>query len=489
MRQVETSPFFDFFQVARVARVLLFIIALSICWSLALMLVFAPGLSSNDSAQRAWMMTSVVEAGTTSTYTTPRLVFEHVFPPMMTLTGASLRSIGGGWSLHTFLQACWLFSSFGVLAVLIMGCLRGCLVWLSFCLIPIVWNHTMAMLPDAVVAAALLTITSALLWPTQPARRQLLLRCGIIFASGAFAFGYRFNTVTVLPLLVVAVFVMSPRFGKLGAASLVAALVLSAGIGPLLQRLVPYRESDVVAPMLAWEHVGTLRFTGDPDLRARHSLDAILGKDGETARAISAHSWESMVPTCFAPDASLPAGLLRQPDVGSRIRHSFIDLVRDKPVLYARNKLRVWRTVLGIGNPSGLYWIGTTPPAWIKDRGIDLSATGPLSAWREPINQWGERFSTQTRLAWLPWVWCSITLILAALSLVNRTRMPAHAQLIAQHALLLWLIGLCYFAGFLVIAGSYEWRYYFPSFAFHLLAACAWAFVLIATLRHCVVNR
>ncbi len=87
------------------------------------MLVFAPGLSSNDSAQRAWMMTSVVEAGTTSTYTTPRLVFEHVFPPMMTLTGASLRSIGGGWSLHTFLQACWLFSSFGVLAVLIMGLL------------------------------------------------------------------------------------------------------------------------------------------------------------------------------------------------------------------------------------------------------------------------------------------------------------------------------------------------------------------------------
>ena len=312
MRQVETSPFFDFFQVARVARVLLFIIALSICWSLALMLVFAPGLSSNDSAQRAWMMTSVVEAGTTSTYTTPRLVFEHVFPPMMTLTGASLRSIGGGWSLHTFLQACWLFSSFGVLAVLVMGCLRGCLVWLSFCLIPIVWNHTMAMLPDAVVAAALLTITSALLWPTQPARRQLLLRCGIIFASGAFAFGYRFNTVTVLPLLVVAVFVMSPRFGKLGAASLVAALVLSAGIGPLLQRLVPYRESDVVAPMLAWEHVGTLRFTGDPDLRARHSLDAILGKDGETARALMGVDGAHMLRSrCFASRRIAPSARCR----------------------------------------------------------------------------------------------------------------------------------------------------------------------------------
>ena len=160
------------------------------------------------------------------------------------------------------------------------------------------------------VSQVLLSLqVSRVLLSLQVSQVLLSLALGIGLAA---AVGLR----VFIPLLVVAVLVMSPRFGKLGVASLVAALVLSAGVGPLLQRLVPYRESDVVAPMLAWEHVGTLRFTGDPDLRARHSLDAILGKDGETARAISAHSWESMVPTCFAPDASLPAGLLRQPDVG-----------------------------------------------------------------------------------------------------------------------------------------------------------------------------
>lgn len=486
----DASPDHEEAAIKPLARCLTGLLLGSLLWSLALTLIFAPGLSSNDSAQRAWMMTSVVEAGKPSTYTTPRLVFEHVFPPMMTLVGATLREVWGGWALHTFLQAFWLFGSFGVVATLLLGPRRGILLWLVFCAVPIVWNHAVAMLPDATVTAALLTMFCVLLWPAQPHRRFLLLRCTILFFCGAFAFGYRFNTLTALLL---GLLPFTTTWSRRGVACAAAALVLSAGVGPLLQKLVPYRDSDVVSPMLAWEHVGTLRLTGDADERARHSLDAILGKEGETARAVSVHTWDSMVPTCFTPDAPLPAGLLRQPHVGAQVRAAFIALLRDKPVLYARSKLRVWKMVMGVGNPPGLYWIGTTPPAWIKDRGIDLSPTAPtpLAGLRVPLSDWGERMTARTRTLWTPWLWCLLTTALGATCLLARRRISASAQAAAlsRHASLLWLTGLSYFGAFLIISGSHEWRYYFPAFALHVLSAAVWLVALISVLRATPTDR
>jgi len=127
---------------------------------------------------------------------------------MMAIIAAGLRWLTGTWGVMTLLQCWWLFASLGVLAQRVLGTRVGTLVWLLTLCVPLVWNTTIAMLPDAWVAASLCTMLACTLAASDSrlhARSRaapLLLAC--FAASAVVFFGFRHNSITVLPVFVLA---------------------------------------------------------------------------------------------------------------------------------------------------------------------------------------------------------------------------------------------------------------------------------------------
>lgn len=446
---------------AMTPRAAAWIVVGALGWASALMAIFWPGLCTNDGAHRLLVALSMNQPDKAPTGDVSSKVFEHVFPPMMSLVAAGVHGVTGSWGVLTLLHAWWFFASLGVLCVLALGRRRGVALWVVLSLLPCVWNHAVAILPDAAVSAGLMTAACCMLW----GRGHVMLRVAVCCVGLVVACGYRYNTMTALAGVSLCLLVVAQREQWRAVAGFATAIVLAVVVATGLPRLIAYRPSDVVSPMLAWEHVGALKLAGRDDVVERHSLDDIAGA-GATRAAMAKHSWEAFSSVVFGSGAPLPAPALRDVAVGERVRQAWWKMVRDEPVLYAKAKLRIWWTMLGATHQRDFAVIGSTPPAWVREYGVDVEAPASRREMRARVNDAGAVFTFATLAGCAPYTWLVVSVTACAIAWLRRrsSAIDGHARLDLLRGVLLLVTGWAYYAAFLVYAGSYEWRYFMPAF-------------------------
>jgi hypothetical protein len=464
----------------------LFISAASLLLAAALLIIFWPGLATNDTGHRLCLADAML-CGASPGHPNPRpgfaplpdTVYQHVFPPMMSVVAAGLRGLTGTWGFMTLLQCWWLFASLGVLAQRVLGARLGTLAWLVIIAVPFVWNTAIAMLPDAWVAASLCTMLASLLALQSSTRKPAWL---IAFSLSALVFlGFRHNSITVLPVFAVAGGWLwlqsraSPHRANTRRAILAGALSLLGAFvfAKALPRALPWQDADVPATIMVWEHASMLRLANDEALTARHSLNDVaraanaLDPATATTRALAQHDWVMFNTIVYGPDAPLPARAIRND--GTAARAAFWKLLREEPLLYARAKFQIWRTVLGLRHAGPVLFITADEngPVWTHQYGAHLGLSGPLAP-NAPtrILTLLQRVTTATLALWMPYLWFSLALLALAIALARRSRALAPG-------LLLLAAAAAYYAGFLILSPAFEWRYFLPSFVLLLLAILA----------------
>lgn len=483
----------------------LLIIAASFGLACVLMFVFWPGLATNDSGHRLCLADALLR-GALPGHPNPRpgfaplpdSVYQHVFPPMMAIIAAGLRWLTGTWGVMTLLQCWWLFASLGVLAQRVLGTRVGTLVWLLTLCVPLVWNTTIAMLPDAWVAASLCTMLACTLAASDSrlhARSRaapLLLAC--FAASAVVFFGFRHNSITVLPVFVLAgawtwLAARSRTPSDRRAARTATLAAAGATLGALLFARVlpaalPWRAADVPATIMVWEHASVLRVAHDDALIARHSLNDVAraagatDPDTATTRALAQHDWVMFNTIVYGPDAPLPARGIR--DDGAPARAAFWKLIHEEPLLYARAKLHIWATVLGLRHAGPVLFITADEqgPPWTHQYGVYLGLSGPLAHDAPASNALAptidstpspptrilalaQRVTNATLPLWMPYLWFAASTLAIVIALL---RPLASSRRDVGPILLLFAASIAYYAGFLILSPAFEWRYFLPSF-------------------------
>ncbi|MFO0858435.1 MAG: hypothetical protein U0640_13900 [Phycisphaerales bacterium] len=473
------------------------VIALSAFYALALTLIFWPGLATNDSGHRLCLAWSLIHGRDFGPVAMPESIFQQVFPPAMSLVAAALRWLTGTWGVMTFLGAWLFFASFGVLSIATLGRRVGLAIWLLLMITPPVWNHAIAMLPDAWVAAALCTMLTVFVRRSRQsdgARSE----CGegvstrrggsrvvtwlVLIVSSLVFFTFRHNSITVLPLLLLLGVLWVLRWTpfdraydfarrRRGIGAIIAVMMLGVVVAQLLphfaSRVIGWRSADVSATIMSWEHVAMLKLAGERthELVSRHSLDHVTANQPADATnlALQRFDWVAFNSIVYGEGAPLPARAIR--DDGVAMREAFWKLVKAEPWLYAKAKVRIWASVMGLRHDGPLIGITSNPPRWTEKYRVDLSQTHPIVD-ASSIPDRIDRVMRASMWLWMPYTWFGVgfvSLIVAACRRSTRSSslLPAVA---------LFLAAAMYYAGFLIVSPGFEWRYFLPSFV--LLVIC-----------------
>lgn len=477
-------------------RVLFLVIVLSALHALMLSIAFWPGLATNDSGHRLCLSWSLIHGRSAGPTHMPESTFQQVFPPAMSLVAAGLRWTTGSWGVMTLLGAWWFFASVGALSIAILGRNLGLFAWLAISATPLVWNHALAMLPDAWVGAAICTILAiltsephgnTLAFTTVRRRRGHVLLLALLATSGIVLFTFRHNSVTLLPMLLILAVLGTTRAtpikqhsscpGRRGLCvtvivTMLCVVTLSFLLPIFTSRALGWRTADVPATILAWEHVGVLRLAGDrsEELIATHSLDHVCDDQpaDATRLAIKQHDWVAFNSIVYGDGAPLPAKGLR--DDGVAMREAFWSLVKDEPILYARCKLKVWASVMGMRHDGPLIVITANPPRWTERYGVDLSQTHPVVDASNVLTDI-DRLTRSTMWLWMPYAWFGCALLTMAFACSKALQNNSARSLISP--IILVITAASYYAGFLIISPGFEWRYFLPSFVLLVLAVFA----------------
>ena len=449
---------------------------LAAVWTLVLGLIYWPGLGLEDSAARS--IHAMQMAGETKL---PANLFSHWFPHGLTLLMAASLLLFDSVAPLFLLQAMWLAMNVGCLLVLLAG-KRVALATLAVMMVyPPIFTHAAAHLADGWTTAALCGLAICLVLWYRRARRMkagaddtpLWVRCVILLQ---FLFGlvvvltFRSNTVTVLPIVGVCMvwFVRPWPRAVAGVAALLGLLFLSTKINDE----IPWERRDTVATSLVWEYVGMLKLSEDPELVERYNLDAICVKGKTIEDVIERHNW-------FAHDTimwQMPI-TLRERDVwkveNNLVREMYPKLVRERPDLYVRMKLEIWKSIFGFRGNTALAFVHSRPPTWTEQFGVSFKPTGPLASVNEAIYKWCDRHDVALQRTTLPFIWFGLAFV--GVVLAGKTRA------LTWPVVILLLMAMAYYAGFMLITPAVSYRYFMPS---HVLLVC----VIVATARRTLVR-
>ncbi|GEM_PF-1284193 len=437
------------------------------------MAMFAPGLSITDSASRA--LTAAFYANDAQV---PLWATDQWFPPAMAIAMASALRWTGTVGTHTFVVCWWFYASSGMLLARLLPA-RWALAGIALLMLyPPIWNHAVAILPDAPTAAAICTILCCAFWARDRAacfaRRDESCQQASIparaLAIGGFSiacvvlFSYRANSITLAPL-VIALVLWAWRPWK-HALAIVMVVLASVGYGTSLDDLLPLRKWDTLAGSLVWEHVGMLRLNRDEKVARAHSIAPLCTQQGldplvANAKAILVHDWYTHDSMIWSP-SPLNSSIVLETDGKVRAMHQ--DFVKDQPLLYLRAKFEIWKSLLGLRPRVPLPFINE----WVPDEpalyGASLAHTGPLRDAGHAIIHF---FFGKSILRWL-----TIPAIPIALALLLAIGVAIRRRVAAERVILL-LMAAGYYAGFFLVTPGFHYRYFFPAHVVLLIAIIA----------------
>jgi hypothetical protein len=409
--------------------------------------IFHPGLWTSDSTGRWANAYRLVHAPSLGKFR-----MWDWFPPAMCLLMALTLKLTGTVTVFTYLQY-WFVELSGMIAALALSGRRSAAIAIGGLvgLCPGVLDNAALVMPDPWTAGALAIAGAALgLAPagglgTRFAFRALLLLASIVL------FGFRANTVVVLPFLVAAAILGMPD--RRDRNWLLLLLLAGLGIDFALAHLPIISHIDLAAVVLLWEIACTLKVIGDPATTAQFAVPGL----GDMAAIVSAAKYE-LADFLYWREGH-PVTPKDALDHAAAIRQTWTALVASHPAAYLEAKSRIW------------YWLAEgfnhadRPFAYITSEQTKIDELNRmLGIAPEPQPEHGLGAAGR-EVAWLSGRWPDWLYIPWCVELAGLTALAATAILggRARMALLLWLFGTAYYASFFILSPGFQSRYLFPT--------------------------
>jgi hypothetical protein len=271
----------------------------------------------------------------------------------------------------------------------------------------------------------------------------------------------------MVPALLLAVLWMSSNWTRRALAMAWIGATLS--FGAWLPRAMQLRDEDTIAASLVWESVGMYKLAG-PEHMLEYVPMEVINYPGRPVRTpqdvaeelVKLHDWHSHGSMIWPakPVFDTPQ-LLRRGDVS---RRAWWRQVQDHPMIYARAKWEIWRTMLGTRPDLPLTMINTwspdlTEPRYsLRQRRLLGDAPPSVVDWFFERRSWFTPFMR-------PWPWLITIAVVAAVSLRKRGWNQTSRQ-----AFLFAGLGLSYYATFFVLSPGFQFRYFMPAQVLILIA-------------------
>ena len=177
----------------------------------------------------------------------------------------------------------------------------------------------------------------------------------LVILSSFITFGYRANSLTILPVLILIIFIKERRTIKS------RLLIFSVLLGFLLVSLIPNLLSVYTMPSyaagFAWETVSTIQ-SMDEKTQAKYNtyLDDIFG-EGATQEALEKNNFidpESANINAILGDPFSPY-VISQKDNTAKITMKLLELVQNEPIFYLKTKATFIANTMGIGSPINMW--------------------------------------------------------------------------------------------------------------------------------------
>jgi len=366
------------------------------------------------------------------------------------------KEITGSIILYTFVQCFLLFFASCCMAENITE--KGHKVWNCFWILvcPVLWAYGVYYEASIGCVSAIIGIL-LIIWKWDYLRSSFDKAVSIILLvfSSFICFGYRANAFTILPVLILIIFLKEKKKAKsvLLSAGITFGLLLSWGIPKALH----INTMSSYAGAFVWESISTIQEM-NPTKKAEYStyFDDIFGK-GVTATALARNSYKSIGSSINSIWWGKP---FRTNDVSNRkksreVLRKYLSLIKNEPATYFKVKFRFITNTLGIGTPIKLA-------EYNYNRNNNMGKGDFVfndSAQRLAFVNYFLAFMAYMEIFRMPWL---LFLIALALIILWRLKFYEGKETINLYEAS-YGIALFYYGCFILNNQSFEFRYFFPS--------------------------
>jgi hypothetical protein len=309
--------------------------------------------------------------------------------------------------------------------------------------IPLVFVYSSFVVPDVWTLASIVATvgcfyamsTGARLWPAV-----------LLFFSSVVLFGFRQNSLVLVPLVLGFIFTQpgAGRLRKAGLAGIVAAALVIIATAPTA---IGFKGPTSSAAAPAWELIGAIRVAQENG----NLSDGALTLSGivDTQKAVEMHSFATIDTLLWGADAAFPTTAIMEH--GDEIKRRWISMVIRHPWLYFQTKLRIYECMIGLCKEYLQTQVGIEEP-WpqLKGNVNGYRAEGLSATILHGANWTGEA------LRWmvLPLFWLPVSAWVFA---VGWKRYGRHDRMLIAMATL-------YLLSFFILNQAASFRYLLPTY-------------------------
>lgn len=332
------------------------------------------------------------------------------------------------WTIFLIIAICPIFYGFSVYHEMSVGCIIG----INFTFLLLFFNK----------------LSTYKYWTF---KNKLLYQFALTL-SLYITFGFRQNAFTIIPALILAIFYLIKKKNK--NKSLGLNQLLSICISLMLVFMVPsitkVEIKDSSSAGFLWEILSTIQ-TMPPDKQNEYLnyLDFLTEDEGSTLKALNSNRKDSVNGWLWT---TYPPIIIGDKNNSSLIKEKYFNLLFNEPQYFIKNKLYFINRTLGINQPlSNVEYYYDTNNI-MRDYGMKDTTLRKIV-----VDSYNDFLDTFTFFR-LPYLW----FIVCTLSVLFKVRISKKDEYVP--VILLYLVAVLYYAGFLVNTQSFEFRYFFPSF-------------------------
>lgn len=332
--------------------------------------------------------------------------------------------------------------------------------------IPLVFVYSSFVVPDVwTLAAIVVTVgcfhamsSGARLWPA-----------ALLFFSSVVLFGFRQNSLVLVPLVLGFIFTQ-PEAGRLFKAGLAGLIAAALVVIAMVPAAIGFKGPTSAAAAPAWELIGAIRVA----IENRNHTDETLSLDGivDTQKAVEMHSFGTIDTVLWGADAALPTTAVMKH--GDEIKRRWMAMVVRHPWIYLQTKLRIYECMVGLCTEYLQTQVGAPEP-WpqLKGNVWGYKAEGPSAT----LLGWANWTGKVLRWMVLPLFWLPTSALVFAFSWTGYGR----------HDRMLIAMACGYLLSFFILNQAASFRYLFPTYvvfsAYQIRAIGALVSYLVTTRR------
>lgn len=266
----------------------------------------------------------------------------------------------------------------------------------------------------------------------------------IVFGS-FITFGYRANSFTIIPVLLVAIFLYYKD--KLNRIKNILALLLGLILVSAIPKVMNINTMSSLSAGFVWEILSTIQNMEEEDKEKYITYLDEVGGEGATKDAIKVNNFDNVNGWLWS--TKLDTYNLSKEGNSKIIINKYIQLALNEPIYFLNNKVKFIKRTLGIGKPLILSEYNYDYNNYLKDFGWNTTVQ------RNKFIDIYTDFLDSNLIFRIPIVIFIVSALLLLFLKLKKKRL--------KFEMFLFFIAIFYYLAFLINNQSFEYRYFFPS--------------------------